>query len=208
MPDVRLAIEPAYERRILAEVAEICAAIPHDQLALQWDVARDMLAYEGAVLTYFTPAQEGIAARLIRIGNAVPADVELGFHLCYGTFGGRHLIEPADMQSMVELANRVFAGIGRTVEWIHMPVPVERDDDAYYAPLAALRQRPETKIYLGLIHDSDGLPGTLRRVAAANRFIVDYGVATECGWGRRDPATVPALIALHEEVVNAVGAAR
>ena len=38
---------PAYERAMLREVERICAAIPHDDLAIQWDVCIEMLAWDG-----------------------------------------------------------------------------------------------------------------------------------------------------------------
>ena len=36
------------------------------------------------------------------------------------------------MAPMVELVNRVSGGIGRAIDWIHMPVPIERDDEPYF----------------------------------------------------------------------------
>jgi hypothetical protein len=78
-----------------------------------------------------------------------------------------------------------------------MPVPRGRDDDAYYAPLAELRLRAETKLYLGLIHLSDGVEGTRRRMSTAAKFVSDFGVATECGFGRRPPNTISDLLAIH-----------
>jgi hypothetical protein len=85
---------------------------------------------------------------------------------------------------------------------MHMPVPAERDDDAFYAPLSALKLRPETELYLGLVHDTDGTEGTLRRIAAARRHVNDFGVATECGFGRRPAESVPALIDLHAKILS------
>jgi hypothetical protein len=78
-----------------------------------------------------------------------------------------------------------------------MPVPRDRDDAAYYQPLADLHLRPETKLYLGLIHLTDGLEGTRRRMAIAAKFTNDFGVATECGFGRRPPQTIADLLKLH-----------
>ncbi|MQA13836.1 MAG: hypothetical protein GEV09_06560 [Pseudonocardiaceae bacterium] len=40
-------IIPAYEKAILAEVDEILARIPHDDLVLQWDVCWEVLDVEG-----------------------------------------------------------------------------------------------------------------------------------------------------------------
>jgi hypothetical protein len=49
--------------------------------------------------------------------------------------------------------------IARPINLIHMPVPRDRSDDAHFAPLRALKLRPETEIYLGLIHYNDGIDG-------------------------------------------------
>src|SRR5256886_11683593 len=86
----------------------------------------------------------------------------------------------------------------------HLPVPRDRTDEAYYAPLATLRLRPETELYLGLVHATDGIEGSARRLEVARRFVGDFGVATECGWGRRAPATVPALLRIHRELSRGV----
>ncbi len=195
-------VEIAYEARVLEELDEICAAVPHAKLAIQWDCAHDMQAFEGARTPWFSPAKAGIVERLARIGNRVPADVELGYHLCYGSFGGRHFVEPKDGTAMVEITNAVLAAVGRTVEFMHMPVPIERDDDAFFAPFSALRLRPETELYLGLIHDADGVAGSQRRIATARRYVSDFGIATECGFGRRPAETLSPLIELHEQLVR------
>lgn len=200
-PQDRLKVEPLYEEAIAREVSAIVAAIPHDQLSVQWDCAHDMQTYEGSRQCYFAYHQDGIVARLVKMGALVPDDVALGYHLCYGNFGGKHFVEPRDMAPMVDLTNRVCADSARTVEWVHMPVPIERDDDPYFEALSDLSLRPETKLYLGLVHDIDGLEGCRRRMKTADKFVSDYGVATECGFGRRPSETIAPLMDLHAELV-------
>lgn len=197
-PDQRAALEPAYEAALLAEIRRIAATVPSGELALQWDCAHDMQAYDGeARKPWFPDTERGIEERLIRIGELVPADVELGYHFCYGSFGGKHFVEPKYTGAMVRLANALSAGVTRPIGWIHMPVPIERSDDAYFAPLDGLKLKPATALYLGVIHDKDGMDGTMKRIAAAERHVRGFGIATECGFGRRPPETVPPLIALH-----------
>ncbi len=196
-PDQRAALEPVYEAALLAEVDRIAASIPHDQLAIQWDCAHDMQAYDGARTPWFPDTQSGIETRLIRVGERVPPDVELGYHFCYGSFGGKHFVEPKDTGAMVQLANALSRSVERPIAWFHMPVPAERSDDAYFAPLDDLHLQPNCRLYLGLIHDTDGMAGTLSRISAAARHVSDFGIATECGFGRRDPATLQPLIDLH-----------
>jgi hypothetical protein len=200
-PEERAALEPAYEAALLREVARIAASIPPQDWALQWDCAHDMQAYDGeARKPWFADTERGIEQRLIRIGAALSENIELGYHFCYGSFGGRHFVEPADTGAMVRLANALSSGSARPIGFIHMPVPAERSDDAYFAPLADLRLQPGCVLYLGLIHDSDGVAGTQGRIAAAEKFVASFGIATECGFGRRPPESVASLIDLHLQV--------
>ena len=67
------------------------------------------------------------------------------------------------------------------IQLIHLPVPIDRDDDAYFAPLSELRLSPDCVMALGLVHLRDGLAGTARRIAAAKRHMSSFAIATECG---------------------------
>jgi hypothetical protein len=199
-------VEPIYEAVLLKELDEIIAIVPHDELAIQWDAAVEFGMLEGVWPVAFKDVRKEVLDRLVRIGNHVPADVELGYHLCYGDAGHRHFIEPADMSKLVDIANAVTAQVKRPVEWISMPVPRNRSDDAYFAPLKDLRLPAETELYLGLVHFTDGMDGTKRRIEAAQRATDrPFGVATECGLGRRPPETIPQLLRIHAEVSAPVG---
>ena len=202
-PADRIRVEPSYVARMMREIGEVAAALPHERIAWQWDNAHDMQAFDGARQSYFPFHKDGIARRLAECGDAIPAGIEMGYHFCYGSFGGRHFVEPRDMGAMVDLANRLAAGVARTIDWIHMPVPVERDDAAYFEPLRDLELRPETTLFLGLVHDTDGIDGTRRRMATADKFVAGYGIATECGFGRRPPKTVLPLLDIHAALAGA-----
>jgi ubiquinone/menaquinone biosynthesis C-methylase UbiE len=153
---------------------------------------------EGAIAVWFEDVRAGVVERLLRLARIVPSAVELGFHLCYGDDEHGHFAEPADAAKLVGVANALAATLDRPLNWIHMPVPQERDDDAYYAPLGDLRLPLETELYLGLIHAGDD--GARRRIAAARRYVEHFGIATECGWGRGGAAAVAGLLALHREL--------
>jgi hypothetical protein len=182
------ALEPALENAILAEVTKIAAAIPHDQLAIQWDCASAVFAtLELGQPSRFGQTREAmydaLAERLARFGRAMPADVELLYHFCYGNSNGRHSVEPSSTRDAVAMANRVTAllGPGRPIQLIHLPVPIARDDDAYFTSLRGLELQPQTTIALGLVHLGDGVAGTQRRMATAEKFIDRYAIGTECG---------------------------
>lgn len=182
-PDAMAAVEPAYEEAMLREVAAILDAIPHDQLAIQWDVCLEMLLYDGRVFP-FEWDDDAFRARFVRLTGAIPAEVHHGVHLCYGDYDGKHTIEPIDATMLTEMANLVTQQAARPLQWIHVPVPVERDDEAYFAPFAELELHAETDFFLGLVHHGDGVKGARRRMAAAAPHVTGYGVATECGIGR------------------------
>jgi hypothetical protein len=180
-------LEPGYEAAQMAELRRILDGIPHSELAIQWDVCIEVWFHERWVKAPFQPVDEGTATRLARYAAAVPEDVELGFHFCYGDFKHAHLGQPTDCRACVDIFNQAAELIDRPIEFIHVPVPVERDDDGYFAPLAELRLPSETELYLGVVHIRDGVEGAQRRIATARRHLQSFGIATECGMGRRPP---------------------
>ncbi len=204
MPDDQAAVEPAYEQQLLTELDQILAGIPHDQLAVQWDVAVEFGILEGAFPSFLTGSTAekvpAIIERLVRYCRQVPDDVEMGIHLCYGDAGHQHFKEPEDTGLLVEVANAVSSCVDRPIQWIHLPVPRGRDDDAYFAPLDHLKLHPETELYLGLIHMTGGAEAAKRRIDAASRHTASFGVATECGFGRRPAETVRDLMQIHADV--------
>jgi len=50
------------------------------------------------------------------------------------------------------------------------------------------------------VHYTGGVEGTDRRVATARRFVSDFGVATECGMGRRPAGQdIHELLRIHRD---------
>jgi hypothetical protein len=193
-----------YERRLLAELDEILAAIPHEILSLQWDIAVEFHRIwekpDSELAHQFPP--DTLIDTIARLSDCVPEPVELGWHFCYGDAGHRHMVEPRDMRLMTEKANALSRRTRRRANWLHMPVPRDRYDDAYFTPLGDISVGNDTEIYLGLIHLTDGVEGTRRRMAAADKVISAYGIATECGFGRRSPETVLPLLDLHRIIAE------
>ena len=195
-------IDPLYNEALKREVDKIAATIPHQELAIQFDVASAVFArlqreQVGAYGRTKAEMQKTFSNILVDLGNRVPASIELLFHLCYGDSNHRHVVEPKDMGDMVDFTNRITAGIKRPINLVHMPVPRDRSDDDYFGPLANLRLRSETELCLGLVHYTDGIEGTKRRLATARKYAPAFSIATECGFGRRKPETIPELLRIH-----------
>ena len=198
LPEERPKIEPSYEAGIVREIARMATAIPASELAIQWDCT-EPLQYE----TASPDGRRDLIERLIRMGGYVPAGVELGYHLCYGDLEHTHIREPEDIGTLVEIANAISAGVTRTIDWIHMPVPRSRSDDAYFAPLRTLQLHPKTRLYLGLVHYTDGVEGARKRLMAAEKMVSDFGIATECGFGRRPrEQDIRELLHLHAQIAE------
>jgi hypothetical protein len=198
--EARAAVLPAYERAMLGEVAALMVGIPHCDLALQWDVCIEMVMWDGRWRggAPFPGMDKVFADSFARLAAPVAPDVELGFHLCYGDLDAAHFVEPLDAAKMVELANLICASVKRPIAFLHMPVPVARDDDAFYAPLKDLRLPAGAELYLGLVHAKDGIEGTKRRIAAAAKVVPQFGIASECGIARaRTPDLVREILAVH-----------
>ncbi|KAJ3780715.1 hypothetical protein GGU10DRAFT_136175 [Lentinula aff. detonsa] len=201
-------VEKLYEAAMLRDIAHIEASIPHEDLAIQFDVAGEFMTLEESYWPHFAPwwnpVKEGVVERLVRLGSIVSRDVELGYHFCYGDMKNQHFVEPKDMGLMIEVAGMVFEEVKkkREVNWLHMPVPKNRNDEAYFEPLKAFNLG-KTELYLGLVHAGDE-EGTKKRVEVAARFVQSdkFGVATECGLGRSPPENLGSIM----EICKAVAA--
>ena len=198
----------AYEDAVAREIATMLAVIPAADLVLQWDIAFETLAIEtNDHLPGVFPwqpvgnAMERYQNAVQRAAHMVPTAVTMGLHLCYGDLGHKHVVEPPTLATCVRMANNARTAAARPIDYFHMPVPRERDDDAYFAPLAGL-DIGAARLYLGLVHHSDGTAGSRRRLTTARRHAQGFGIATECGFGRRPPASIPALLAIHRELLS------
>jgi hypothetical protein len=211
----------AYTEALQREIAEIAEAIPHDELSIQWDLARETAAVEGVEFQFPNADLRRLPAdpmgrychALSQLAPAIPEDVWVGLHVCYGSLEHQegespdsgHYVPIRDLGTAVEMFNRGIDACGRRVDFLHAPVQFARGtEDEHYAPLAGLAAR-DARLYLGLIDSSDGLSGALSRLEVARRHYPDFGLATACGWGRRPLSErVQSLIELEHNVADAV----
>lgn len=202
-------IEPLYRDAIYRELDGILRDIPHDDLAIQFDCAVEFLVLEthdakgGRVPWFAGEVLDGLVQRAAEALSRVPNDVEAGVHLCYGDVAEKHFVEPESTRTLVRFGNALTAAMRRPLTWLHLPVPIERDDDAYFADLQNLALAPETELYLGLVHREDGVEGAERRIATALRHVERFGVSTECGIGRAPEGTTDGIFRTHAAVASA-----
>ena len=194
-------IRPGFEAALAAELAVILRRIPAADLAIQWDCAWEVSAVHGGSPSDVTEAQiETHVAPIRRLSAMLPQEVALGFHFCFGTFGGWPAFAPRDLGRTVELINAAVDGAGRRTDWIHIPV-LNRADSDFYAPLARLEPRG-ARVYLGMIHSMDSFA---QRLAAARAFLPDFGLAAYCGFGRTPAEQLPQILEDHLKAVAIAG---
>ena len=204
-PAGRPAFLAAYERSLLGALRGITDGIPLEDLSIQFDICQEVLSFENYFPGRPPDYKEVMFALIGRLGDAVPDAAELGFHLCYGSPADEHLVQPKDTAILVEMMNGIGAAVRRPIAFIHIPVPKPRTDNAYFAPLRTWQRRPETQLFLGLIHHDDEA-GDATRIAAARTAIKAFGIASECGWGRTDPARLPGLLCSHRHAAEHLAA--
>src|SRR4030095_6565195 len=123
-------VMPAYAQAMRAEIARMAAASPRAELSIQWDCT-EPIQYEGMN----ADQRAALHQALIEYASYVPDDIELGYHLCYGDFEHTHRLQPPSLAVSVEITNALAAAVRRPIGWIHMPVPRDRNDDAYFASM-------------------------------------------------------------------------
>jgi hypothetical protein len=203
-------LEPSYERALFADLDRLLATSPHDQIALQWDVAVEFAILEGGFEA--TPNQTfgTVVERLARCVDHVPADVPVGLHLCYGDYQHRHFQEPESLELQVRVANETVARAERDVHWFAFTVPQYQRDAAFFAPLADLRTPDVTQLYFALVpyHPDELEAGTtdaqVRHIdehLAHEGGAPEWGVCTECGMARAESSDIPRLLDMHREIV-------
>ena len=204
------AVAPAYEEALFADLDSLLDRLPHDRIAVQWDIAVEMGALEGAMGV--TMSMDQVAPGIIRCLERVPDDVPAGLHLCYGDYGHEHWMQPTSLQMQVDLVNAVTAGTRRRLDFVSFTVPQDRDDGAYFEPLRDLTTGADTELNFALVpyHPADQAAGTTARqveridtaLAASAAGAREWGICTECGMGRVDAPDVPGLLDLHSAILS------
>src|SRR5215471_15307691 len=178
--------ERGFEDLVARELQRLTAAIPPHDLAVQWDVAYEVLDLEG-VLAWTAPgAWERFAGPVGRLARLIPPEVLVGYHLCYGTFPEWPMYEARDMALLVRMANYAVANSGRPVDWLHLAGPryLRSEDNGFFRPLADL-EAGDARVYLGIVLPVDGVAGLRRRKTTASAHLAGFGVARYCGFGRQ-----------------------
>ena len=175
--DQRAALEPAYEDAMLREVDTIADALPHDQIAIQWDIAFEMGFVEGIRTRCSRP---GSTTRWAAASRASPGRASA----CPTTSRSAITSATATSDTSTSSSRRTPGGSSR---WPTRSTPRRpgrsRGCTCRSRATAPTRRStrcspgsatPETELYLGLVHLTDGEEGTRARIAAAQEFTTSF----------------------------------
>jgi hypothetical protein len=212
VPEQQQALLDSYERAMFADLGRLLAAVPADEVAVQWDVAVEFGILEEAFAPGGAQAFDAIIAALARCVDQVPAGIPVGLHLCYGDYGHEHFMQPESLALQVQMLNAITAAAGRPVSFVSFTVPQDQRE-SYFAPLAGLAADPVTELNFALVpyhpaeqaQDTTGDQVRLVDAALAARPGAprDWGICTECGMGRVSREEILALLDLHRQIIAA-----
>ena len=109
-------------------------------------------------------------------------------------------MEPTDLDLSVELANGIVERSSRPVQWISHAGAARPKGRRIFRTAKEAAIVAYDRALSRAIHLTDGVAGARSRVETAKRYRPEFGVACECGFGRRNPETVLPLLDLHREV--------
>jgi hypothetical protein len=202
VPSDRPIVAKAYEESVKETIALLLRTIPADSLAIQLDYCSEVVNCSGAHddhvpdgtplppiearVAHFTSAEY-----LSPLVEAIPDEVVLGYHLCYGTWGGWPGSRVPDLGLIARLTNGLVANTPHRVDYVHLPT-MPNPTDQFFAPLTDL-DIGDTRVFLG-IELGDGIDALMRRIEQARRHLPDFGIAHYCGYGRERRSRVIELL--------------
>jgi hypothetical protein len=141
-------VEDLAYQALLDEMGEISAAIPPQDLAVQFDIASDYIkseaqrnpSYLSTLREDFHPpkeedAMERYANQYAGLIGKVDVEAEVGLHLCLGNINNKPVLAARDTTVMVELANQIASKANRPLQWLHFGcLPKWKDATAYRTP--------------------------------------------------------------------------
>lgn len=171
-----------YEMRVVAALQSLLATVPPEHLAIQWDAPAEMRVWEtrGRDLSAPRGLPERLLESFVSLWAAVPGSADIGLHLCHATAGAMGSVNPTHIGQAVRLVGAVIASTERQPQFVHLPVPPERDDTIYFEDLIHLALWPSLEVHLGLAHGSDTPDDVAARLSAAREVLPYAAASADC----------------------------
>ncbi len=192
-----------YEDAAVNEIRKMLEVIPASDVVILWDVCVEILHMEG-LLPWMS--MDNLVDRntdtVANIMPHIPEEVEIGYHLCYGTLPTWPMAPLETIKTQVTLTNALIEKSGRKVDFMHLVLPKEPTDE-FFEGVEDLTLK-DIKLYLGLLQDDDTLEDNLARITLAEKYFPEFGTSYVCGFGRRDLDATNKLLERHVQISRAL----
>jgi hypothetical protein len=180
---------PIARRALAREIRDIVAAIPKQDLTIQLDIAmeaeheewlRNPDVFDTPIHREFHWTLEEMTESAAWLADQVPTDVELGFHIC--SIWHHYQLGGQDNAVLVDTVNAIASRVTRSIDYVHVPT-IPEHAVADFAPLSRLSLAPDTTLFVGVVHATDGVSGAVRRMRDVAAVVPEFGIASFCGFG-------------------------
>jgi hypothetical protein len=205
-------VRRAYELGVQHSLAMIFERIPADDLVIQLDYCAELIYIVGTLDQYLPGDERASTEERLReftsaeyvapLAGQIPGETVLGYHICYGTWGGWPIARVDDMGPCVAVANALATNTPHRVDYFHL-APMPEPEDEFFAPLADL-DVGDAKIFMGL-ELGDGVEALKARTRQVRRYLPEFGLAHYCGYGRDSRERLPKLL---DDLGSAAGSLR
>jgi hypothetical protein len=134
----QLKVEPAVVEAIKGELKKLQSSIPPEELAIQFDVCQEVVGFDKGVNLPYDDILNGSVTRITDLCDKIIDAADVGIHLFYGNPGHKHIVEPKSLGTSVAFANDITAATKRIINFVHIAVPADRSDAAYFRRLENL----------------------------------------------------------------------
>ena len=195
----------AYLEGIRREITKALEVIPADELVIQWDAAWEFVDMAMGDRNYFTfwpklTAEEKFqrhAEQLDELWQGIPDEALLGYHWCYGTWGGWPMTAMNDLDLCVRMSNEAKKRTGRRLDYVHMPVVRRPDERSSRRSTTSTSATPKCSSASSITRTASTT--SVAGATSPESTCSSFGIASVCGYGRVEPEKLPEILRIHAQ---------
>lgn len=171
------------QQQVTAEMLSLTEQIPGRDIALQWDLAAETALWEsrGRDLSAGRQLAGAVLEGLVALGACVPAEAQLGYHLCRRDGTGATAPDPLDAAQLSHLAGALLASVERNIDFLHVPAARVDASAEWFAPYARLQAWPDTELHVGVAWADEDTAAVTARIEATREALQRFAPAPACG---------------------------
>ena len=181
------------ESAFIAEFTMLLSSLPADQLTLQWSASGELRLWEtrGRNIASRSSLPQRVLQGFWTLAQALPANLELGFHYCRRDAFSADAAAVADLGQVSRLIGATLSALDRPLGYVHVNVPMRLADLGAFESLLNLVHWPDLEVHLGLARDGGQFEAIAAQLTLARQVLPYAAPSPPCGV---DPAQVSTLL--------------